>query len=85
MSSACMRPNVTRSSATGRGEGDVSRCSHPSRASVGTFRRRTRTSTPDLVVPGHCTGWRAQHSVAAALQGAYTSSNVGTTFTFTAA
>ncbi|MEA2058459.1 MAG: MBL fold metallo-hydrolase [Actinomycetota bacterium] len=40
---------------------------------------------PDLVVPGHCTGWRAQHEVAAALPEAYTSSNVGTTFTFTAA
>jgi len=40
---------------------------------------------PDLVVPGHCTGWRAQHEVAAALPAAYTSSNVGTTFTFTAA
>lgn len=40
---------------------------------------------PDLVVPGHCTGWRAQHRVAAALGEAYTSSNVGTTFTFSAA
>jgi 7,8-dihydropterin-6-yl-methyl-4-(beta-D-ribofuranosyl)aminobenzene 5'-phosphate synthase len=39
---------------------------------------------PALVVPGHCTGWRAQHLVAAALPDAYTSSNVGTTFTFTA-
>jgi 7,8-dihydropterin-6-yl-methyl-4-(beta-D-ribofuranosyl)aminobenzene 5'-phosphate synthase len=40
---------------------------------------------PDLIVPGHCTGWRAQHMVAAALPDAYTSSNLGTTFTFTAA
>ena len=39
---------------------------------------------PDLVVPGHCTGWQAQHQVTAALRDAYTSSNVGTTFTFTA-
>ena len=40
---------------------------------------------PDLVVPGHCTGWRAQHLVAAALPETHTSSNVGTTLTFTAA
>ena len=40
---------------------------------------------PDLVVPGHCTGWRAQHQVAAALGDAYSASYVGTTFAFTAA
>lgn len=40
---------------------------------------------PDLVVPGHCTGWRAQHQLASTLGDAYTASNVGTTFTFTAA
>ncbi len=40
---------------------------------------------PDLVVPGHCTGWKAQHLVAQALPGAFAASNVGTTFSFTAA
>ncbi len=39
---------------------------------------------PDLIVPGHCTGWKAVHGVAAALPDAFTSSNVGTTFRFTA-
>jgi 7,8-dihydropterin-6-yl-methyl-4-(beta-D-ribofuranosyl)aminobenzene 5'-phosphate synthase len=39
---------------------------------------------PDVMVPGHCTGWKAQHMVAEALPDAYTSSNLGTTFTFTA-
>lgn len=39
---------------------------------------------PDLVVPGHCTGWRATHQLSAALPGAFAASNVGTTFSFTA-
>ena len=38
--------------------------------------------SPDVIVPGHCTGWRATHQVAQALPGAYAASNVGTTFTF---
>jgi 7,8-dihydropterin-6-yl-methyl-4-(beta-D-ribofuranosyl)aminobenzene 5'-phosphate synthase len=38
--------------------------------------------SPDVVVPGHCTGWRALHTVAAAIPGAFSSSNVGTTFRF---
>ena len=39
---------------------------------------------PDVVVPGHCTGWKAVHSVAAALPTAYIASNVGTTLHFAA-
>ena len=38
--------------------------------------------SPDLIVPGHCTGWKATHKVGHALPDAYTASNVGTTFTF---
>lgn len=38
--------------------------------------------SPDLVVPGHCTGWKAQHQVERALPNAYVASNVGTTFAF---
>ena len=41
--------------------------------------------SPDVVVPGHCTGWKALHSVAAAAPEAFSSSNVGTTFRFFAA
>lgn len=40
--------------------------------------------SPDVVVPGHCTGWRATHSVVDALPTAYAASNVGTTFSFVA-
>ena len=40
---------------------------------------------PELIVPGHCTGWRAQHTLAAALPGAWAQSSVGTTYTLSAA
>ncbi|MGE0602002.1 MAG: MBL fold metallo-hydrolase [Dehalococcoidia bacterium] len=37
---------------------------------------------PEIIVPGHCTGWRAQQLVAAALPNAYVHSNVGTALHF---
>jgi 7,8-dihydropterin-6-yl-methyl-4-(beta-D-ribofuranosyl)aminobenzene 5'-phosphate synthase len=40
---------------------------------------------PELIVPGHCTGWRAQHALAAALPGAWVQTSVGTTYTLQAA
>ncbi|HUZ03355.1 MAG TPA: MBL fold metallo-hydrolase [Thermomicrobiaceae bacterium] len=40
---------------------------------------------PSVVVPGHCSGWRATHRIAAALPEAYVQSNVGTTLHFAAA
>jgi 7,8-dihydropterin-6-yl-methyl-4-(beta-D-ribofuranosyl)aminobenzene 5'-phosphate synthase len=36
--------------------------------------------SPDLVVPGHCTGWRAQHALAAALPDAWVQGSSGTTY-----
>ena len=39
---------------------------------------------PELIVPGHCTGWRAQHSLAAALPDAWVQTSVGTTYTLSA-
>jgi 7,8-dihydropterin-6-yl-methyl-4-(beta-D-ribofuranosyl)aminobenzene 5'-phosphate synthase len=39
---------------------------------------------PKLVVPGHCTGWRATHELARQLHAAYMQPSVGTTFTFSA-
>ncbi|MGC8628150.1 MAG: MBL fold metallo-hydrolase [Acidimicrobiales bacterium] len=35
--------------------------------------------SPEVVLPGHCTGWRAQHALAAALPGAWVPSSSGTT------
>jgi 7,8-dihydropterin-6-yl-methyl-4-(beta-D-ribofuranosyl)aminobenzene 5'-phosphate synthase len=35
---------------------------------------------PDLLVPGHCSGWRAQHALAAALPAAWVQSSSGTTY-----
>jgi 7,8-dihydropterin-6-yl-methyl-4-(beta-D-ribofuranosyl)aminobenzene 5'-phosphate synthase len=40
---------------------------------------------PELIVPGHCTGWRAQHALAATLAAAWAPTSVGTTYTLSAA
>jgi 7,8-dihydropterin-6-yl-methyl-4-(beta-D-ribofuranosyl)aminobenzene 5'-phosphate synthase len=39
---------------------------------------------PEVIVPAHCTGWRAQHRLAAALPDAFVPNAVGTTFTIAA-
>lgn len=39
---------------------------------------------PSLLVPGHCTGWRAQHALAAALPDAWVQSSSGTTYRLSA-
>ncbi len=44
-----------------------------------------RDLAPDVIVPAHCTGWRAQHRLAAALPDAFIPNAVGTTFTLAAA
>jgi 7,8-dihydropterin-6-yl-methyl-4-(beta-D-ribofuranosyl)aminobenzene 5'-phosphate synthase len=41
--------------------------------------------TPGLVVPGHCTGWRAQHALAAAMPDAWVAGSSGSSFRLTAA
>lgn len=41
--------------------------------------------SPDLVVPGHCTGWRAQHALAASLPDAWVQGSSGTTYRLSAA
>ena len=40
---------------------------------------------PDVIVPAHCTGWKATHAIAARLPGAFIQNSVGTTFHLTAA
>jgi 7,8-dihydropterin-6-yl-methyl-4-(beta-D-ribofuranosyl)aminobenzene 5'-phosphate synthase len=40
---------------------------------------------PELIAPGHCTGWRAQHALAASLPDAWVQASVGTTYTLSAA
>jgi 7,8-dihydropterin-6-yl-methyl-4-(beta-D-ribofuranosyl)aminobenzene 5'-phosphate synthase len=40
--------------------------------------------TPSLVVPGHCTGWRAQHAMAATMPDAWVQGSSGTTYHLTA-
>ena len=40
---------------------------------------------PGLVVPGHCTGWRAQHALAAAMPAAWVAGSSGSSFRLAAA
>jgi 7,8-dihydropterin-6-yl-methyl-4-(beta-D-ribofuranosyl)aminobenzene 5'-phosphate synthase len=44
-----------------------------------------RSARPRLLVPGHCTGWRAQHEIASALPDAWVQSSSGSTYHLTAA
>ncbi|MDQ6857785.1 MAG: MBL fold metallo-hydrolase [Chloroflexota bacterium] len=37
---------------------------------------------PQIIVPGHCTGWKAIHAIARQLPAAYVQTSVGTTFEF---
>jgi 7,8-dihydropterin-6-yl-methyl-4-(beta-D-ribofuranosyl)aminobenzene 5'-phosphate synthase len=37
---------------------------------------------PKVVVPGHCTGWKATHELARALPAEYVQTSVGTRITF---
>ena len=39
---------------------------------------------PSIIVPAHCTGWKAQHRFAAALPDAFIPNAVGSTYTLTA-
>jgi 7,8-dihydropterin-6-yl-methyl-4-(beta-D-ribofuranosyl)aminobenzene 5'-phosphate synthase len=39
---------------------------------------------PDVLVPAHCTGWKATHALAARFPGAFIQSSVGTTFALAA-
>ena len=38
------------------------------------------TLSPSVLVPAHCTGWRAQHAIAARFPEAFIPNAVGTTF-----
>jgi 7,8-dihydropterin-6-yl-methyl-4-(beta-D-ribofuranosyl)aminobenzene 5'-phosphate synthase len=40
---------------------------------------------PEVIIPAHCTGWKATHAIARRLPGAFIQSSVGTTFRLTAA
>lgn len=44
-----------------------------------------RSLRPDLLVPGHCTGWRAQHALAATLPDAWVPSSAGSAYRLAAA
>jgi len=48
--------------------------------SIGPTVRALTELAPDLLVPGHCTGWRAQHALAAALPDSWIQSSSGTRY-----
>lgn len=52
---------------------------------IGPTVQALTTMAPDLVVPGHCSGWRAQHALASALPEAWVTSSVGSSYRLTAA
>jgi 7,8-dihydropterin-6-yl-methyl-4-(beta-D-ribofuranosyl)aminobenzene 5'-phosphate synthase len=52
--------------------------------SIGPTVRALTELAPDLLVPGHCTGWRAQHALAAALPDSWIQGSSGTRYQLTA-
>ncbi|MBI4611825.1 MAG: MBL fold metallo-hydrolase [Candidatus Rokubacteria bacterium] len=42
--------------------------------------RELQQFSPAVVVPAHCTGWKATHAIAAAMPDAFVQNSVGTTF-----
>ena len=51
---------------------------------IGPTVRALTDLAPDLLVPGHCTGWRAQHALAAALPDSWIQGSSGTRYQLTA-
>ena len=52
---------------------------------IGDTVRALEQLAPDVIVPAHCTGWKATHAIARRLPGAFIQNSVGTTFHLTAA
>jgi 7,8-dihydropterin-6-yl-methyl-4-(beta-D-ribofuranosyl)aminobenzene 5'-phosphate synthase len=52
---------------------------------IGDTVRALQELAPDVIVPAHCTGWKATHAIAGALPGSFIQNSVGTTLQFTAA
>ena len=52
---------------------------------IGDTVRALEQLAPDVIVPAHCTGWKATHAIARRLPSAFIQNSVGTTFHLTAA
>ena len=52
---------------------------------IGDTVRALEQLAPDVIVPAHCTGWKATQAIAGHLPGAFIQNSVGTTFRFAAA
>jgi 7,8-dihydropterin-6-yl-methyl-4-(beta-D-ribofuranosyl)aminobenzene 5'-phosphate synthase len=53
--------------------------------SIGPTVQALTELAPDLLVPGHCTGWQAQHTLAAALPDSWVQGSSGTRYRLSAA
>ena len=53
--------------------------------SIGPTKQALTELAPDLLVPGHCTGWRAQHALATALPDSWVQGSSGTRYRLSAA
>jgi 7,8-dihydropterin-6-yl-methyl-4-(beta-D-ribofuranosyl)aminobenzene 5'-phosphate synthase len=53
--------------------------------SIGPTVQAITELAPDMVVPGHCTGWRAQHTLASALPDSWVQGSSGTRYRLSAA
>jgi 7,8-dihydropterin-6-yl-methyl-4-(beta-D-ribofuranosyl)aminobenzene 5'-phosphate synthase len=52
---------------------------------IGDTVRALEQLAPEVIVPSHCTGWKATHGIARRMPGAFIQNSVGTTFHRTAA
>jgi 7,8-dihydropterin-6-yl-methyl-4-(beta-D-ribofuranosyl)aminobenzene 5'-phosphate synthase len=52
---------------------------------IGDTVRALEQLAPEVIVPSHCTGWKATHGIARRMPGAFIQNSVGTTFHLTAA
>jgi 7,8-dihydropterin-6-yl-methyl-4-(beta-D-ribofuranosyl)aminobenzene 5'-phosphate synthase len=50
------------------------------KSSIGPTVEALTELAPDLLVPGHCTGWQAQHTLAAALPDSWVQGSSGTRY-----
>ncbi len=52
---------------------------------IGTTVSALEGLAPDVIVPAHCTGWKAAHAIARRLPGAFIQNSIGTTIRLPAA
>jgi hypothetical protein len=75
----CPRSASAPRSAAGGPPGRLD-CGHPGGEAAYGRSAALAARKPDIVVPAHCTGWTAQHALAAGLPDAFCPNSVGSRF-----